>query len=591
MTLSDIVKLFGGVALFLFGMTLMGNSLKKVAGTKLEVFLYKLTKSPLKGILLGAGVTAIIQSSSATSVMVVGFVNSGMMKLSQAISIIMGAIVGTSITGWIISLSYIGSGNSGILELLASDTLASLIGVIGIFQVMFSKRNKNKNIGEILLGFTILMVGMEQMSLSLSGLRNEPIFLKILTSIANPFFGICFGIFFTALIQSASAAVGIIQALSLTGVIKVNMSVPLLIGIAIGASLPVIISSIGANIEAKKTAYSYLVIDVVGGLVFVLLFYSLAYLFKFNFLNYVVNPISIALLNTLIRVVMIILLAPFIKYIEKAVNILIKDNGENEQNNFDLLEERFLQYPPLAVENVTRVINTMAAKCLDIVFIAIELIYNFDEKKYTKVEKKENQLDEYEDKINIYLTKMASRSLNNYQSKLVGRYLHSVGDLERISDHALNIAQLAQKIYEDKLVLSDTSKKELKLLLKAIEKVTTKAVDSFITSDKKLSYEVEPLEQVVDKITDELRENHIKRLIKGECDIESGYIFDDLLNNFERVSDHCSNIALTTIGIYEKDFDMHNYEMEIRKDSNYISLYREYLNELNYYEILNNDND
>ena len=282
MTLSDIVKLLGGVALFLFGMTLMGDSLKKVAGTKLEVFLYKLTGSPLKGILLGTGVTAIIQSSSATSAMVVGFVNSGMMKLNQAISIIMGAIIGTSITGWVISLSYIGTGNSGMLELFSTSTLASLIGVIGILLIMVSKKRKQKNIGEILLGFTILMVGMEQMSGAVSGLRSEPTFLNLFTSFSNPALGIGFGMLFTALIQSASAAVGIIQALSSTGVITVDMTVPILIGIAIGASLPVIISSIGANADAKKAAYSYLVIDVVGGLLFAVIFYALNFIFHFT---------------------------------------------------------------------------------------------------------------------------------------------------------------------------------------------------------------------------------------------------------------------------------------------------------------------
>ena len=586
MTLSDIVKLLGGVALFLFGMTLMGDSLKKVAGTKLEVFLYKLTGSPLKGILLGTGVTAIIQSSSATSAMVVGFVNSGMMKLNQAISIIMGAIIGTSITGWVISLSYIGTGNSGMLELFSTSTLASLIGVIGILLIMVSKKRKQKNIGEILLGFTILMVGMEQMSGAVSGLRSEPTFLNLFTSFSNPAFGIGFGMLFTALIQSASAAVGIIQALSSTGVITVDMTVPILIGIAIGASLPVIISSIGANVDAKKAAYSYLVIDVVGGLLFAVIFYALNFVFHFNFLDNIVNPVSIAFINTMIRVVMILMLSPFIKTVEKLVGLMVKDNNDEEQSDTNLLEERFLQYPPLACENVTQVINTMAGKVLDITFSAISLLDNFDEKKFAKVEKKEVRLDEYEDKINIYLTKMASKSLNGYQSRLVGRYLHSVGDLERISDHALNIAQLAQAISEDKVVFSSDSKKELDLLLEAIKKVSTMCMDSFITSDIEQSYAVEPLEQVVDKIVDKMRENHIERLQNGECNVQSGYIFDDLLNNFERVSDHCSNIALATIGSYDKNFDTHTFEIDIRKEDHFLDLYRQYLDELNYYDVL-----
>ncbi len=588
MTFSDIIKLLGGVALFLFGMTLMGDSLKKVAGTKLEVFLYKLTDSPIKGILLGTGVTAIIQSSSATSAMVVGFVNSGMMKLKQAISIIMGAIIGTSITGWIISLSYIGTGNSGVLELFSTSTLASIIGIIGILMIMTSKKRKQKNIGEILLGFTILMVGMEQMSGAVSGLRSEPTFLNLFTSFANPILGIGFGMVFTAIIQSASAAVGIIQALSSTGVITVNMTVPILIGIAIGASLPVIISAIGANADAKKAAFSYLVIDFVGGLIFAVLFYGINAIVHFPFLNNVVNPVSIALINTLIRVIMIVILSPFIRVIEKIVGLIVKDNNDDEQDSdVNLLEERFLDYPPLAIENVTHVINTMAGKSLDIIFAATDLIFKYDEKKFEKVVKKEVQLDEYEDKINTYLTRLGARSLGGYQSRLINRYLHSVGDLERISDHALNIAQTAQEMSENKVVLSSGAKKELNLLLSAIKEVTTMAMDSFILSDVETSYRIEALEQVVDKITDQLKENHIERLQSGECSIDTGYYFDDLLNNYERVSDHCSNIALATIGLFDKNFDTHTYEMKIREEDKFKEEYNGFLKELNYDQILN----
>ncbi len=588
MTFSDIIKLLGGVALFLFGMTLMGDSLKKVAGTKLEVFLYKLTDSPIKGILLGTGVTAIIQSSSATSAMVVGFVNSGMMKLKQAISIIMGAIIGTSITGWIISLSYIGTGNSGVLELFSTSTLASIIGIIGILMIMTSKKRKKKNIGEILLGFTILMVGMEQMSGAVSGLRSEPAFLNLFTSFENPILGIGFGLLFTAIIQSASAAVGIIQALSSTGVITINMTVPILIGIAIGASLPVIISAIGANSEAKKAAFSYLVIDFVGGLIFAILFYGINAFVHFSFLNNIVNPVSIAFINTLIRVIMIVMLSPFIHVIEKIVSLIVKDKNDDEQDSdVNLLEERFLDYPPLAIENVTHVINTMAGKSLDIIFAATDLLSKYDEKKFEKVVKREVQLDEYEDKINTYLTKLGARSLGGYQSRLINRYLHSVGDLERISDHALNIAQTAQEMNENKVSLSNAAKKELSLLLEAIKRVTTMAMDSFILSDPNTSYSIEALEQVVDKITDQLKENHIERLQSGECSIETGYYFDDLLNNYERVSDHCSNIALATIGLFDKNFDTHTYEMKIREEDRFKEEYDNFLKELNYNQILN----
>ncbi len=590
MTLSDIVKLLGGVALFLFGMTLMGDSLKKVAGTKLEVFLYKLTDNPLKGILLGTGVTAIIQSSSATSAMVVGFVNSGMMKLEQAISVIMGAIIGTSITGWVISLSYIGAGNSGVLELLSTSSLAAIIGVVGIVLIMGSKKRKQKNIGEILLGFTVLMVGMEQMSGSVSGLRSDPTFLNLFATLSNPFLGIGFGLLFTAVVQSASAAIGIIQALSTTGVITLNTAVPIMIGVAIGASLPVIISSIGAIAEAKKAAYSYLVIDTFGGIIVMIIYSILSAIFKQQF-NMIVNPISVALTNTLLRVAMIAILYPFIKVVEKVVNMMVKNDASNDEQMEEInkLEERFLQYPPLAVENVSNAINAMANKTLKILFDALNLIGNYDEKEYERIEKQEEIIDEYEDKINTYLTRMAARSLNGYQSRIVGRYLHSVGDFERISDHALNIAQIAQKINEDKIVFSDHSKEELKIFKSAIKKVSTMAVDSFITNDVDTSYNVQPMEQVVDKITDQLRENHIARLQKGCCNIESSYVFSDILNNFERVSDHCSNISLATIALYDKHMDTHTYEIEIREEDKFRKLFSKYLEESGYDKLVSED--
>lgn len=587
MTLSDIVKLLGGVALFLFGMTLMGDSLKKVAGTKLEVFLYKLTDSPLKGILLGTGVTAIIQSSSATSAMVVGFVNSGMMKLEQAISVIMGAIIGTSITGWVISLSYIGTGNTGVLELLSTSSLAAIIGVVGIVLIMGSKKRKQKNIGEILLGFTVLMVGMEQMSGSVSGLRSDPTFLNLFATLSNPFLGIGFGLLFTAVVQSASAAIGIIQALSTTGVITLNTAVPIMIGVAIGASLPVIISSIGAISEAKKAACSYLVIDTFGGIIVMIIYSIVSAIFKEQF-NMIVNPVSVALTNTLLRVAMIAILYPFIKVIEKIVNKMVKndDTTSEQMEEINKLEERFLQYPPLAVENVSNAINAMANKTLNILFDALNLIGNYDEKEFDAIEKQEEIIDEYEDKINTYLTKMAARSLNGYQSRIVGRYLHSVGDFERISDHALNIAQIAQKINEEKIVFSDYGKNELAIFKEAIKKVSTMAVDSFITNDVETSYNVQPMEQVVDKITDQLRENHINRLQKGGCNIESSYVFNDILNNYERVSDHCSNISLSTIALYDKNMDAHTYEIEIRKEDKFRKLFDEYLKDSEYDKLI-----
>ncbi|MDO4499741.1 MAG: Na/Pi cotransporter family protein [Erysipelotrichaceae bacterium] len=578
MTLTDVIKLLGGVALFLFGMTLMGDSLKKVAGSKLELFLYKLTGNTVKGILLGTGVTAVIQSSSATSAMVVGFVNSGMMKVKQAIGIIMGAIIGTSITGWVISLSYIGNGSKGIFELLSTSSLASMVGVIGILLIMTSKKRKYRNIGEILMGFAVLMVGMEQMSGSVSGLRNDPNFLALFTSFNNPLLGILAGAGFTAIIQSASAAVGIIQALSTTGVISLSMSIPILIGIAIGASVPVIISSIGANAAAKKSALSYLIVDVLGGTIVSVLFYGGYMIFKFSFAAMILNPVSLALVNTIIRVIMVVCLAPFIGFLEKIVNFFVKENNEDDAELAEVkkLEERFLAYPPLAIENVSNAVNAMASKMLNILFESIDMIGAYDDNKFEEISKMEEIIDEYEDKINFYLTKLSKRSLSGYQSRTVGRYLRSISDIERISDHALNIAQCAGKIKEDNIEFTDQSKKELNILLSAIKEVSTHTVDSFTANSVELSYEVEPLEEVIDRICDHMKESHIERLQKGECNIKSGYIYNDLLTNFERVSDHCSNIAISTIGLYQKELDAHTYEIEVAKEDKFKEYVKKY---------------
>lgn len=577
MSITNIIKLLGGVALFLYGMSLMGDCLKKVAGSKLELFLYKITGNPIKGILLGTIVTAIIQSSSATSAMVVGFVNSGMMKVKQAIGVIMGAIIGTSITGWIISLSYIGNGSTGIFELLSADNLAAIVGIIGIVIIMVSKNRKAKDAAGIMMGFAILMVGMQTMSSSVSGLRTNEAFINMITSFTNPLIGVLIGAAFTAVIQSASAAVGIIQALSTTGVMKFDMVLPITMGIAIGASVPVIISSIGASVAGKRSALSYLVIDTVGALVFGILFYSINAFVHFGFLNVYSNPVTIALLNTIFRVIMIILLAPFIKLIEKLVSLIIKDEPDDgSYDGVNQLEERFLEYPPLAVEHVSLAMKAMAEKVQATLVEAISSIGDYSDKKYANIDKQETIIDEYEDKVSTYLTKITANQLDDYQSQTVGRYLHSVTDLERISDHSLNIAQCANKIADEKIKFTNESKKELKVVYAAIEEVMSITVDSFINTDIAEASKVESLEEVIDELTDELKANHVKRLQKGECTIANGYVFNDLLTNFERISDHCSNIALATIGLGQENFDPHIYEQDVLKNIEKDKVYQAY---------------
>lgn len=559
MGISNVLALLSGVALFLFGMTLMSDGLKKVAGNKLELVLYKLSSNPLKGLLLGAGITAAIQSSSATSVMVVGFVNSKMMKSKQAIAVIMGAVIGTSITGWIISLSSLGK-TSNVLQLLSADTLTALIAIIGIYLRMFCKHTKQKNIGNILMGFAILMFGMQTMSDSVSSLRQSEIFINLLTNFSNPIIGIIVGMVFTAIIQSASAAVGILQALSSTGVISLPIALPILMGIGIGASLPVILSALSASVEAKRSAFSYLLINAFGAIIISILFYGLYYLIHFNIDNLVLNTFSIALINTLYRAVYIILLIPFINLIDLLTKKIIKDEIDDEDlYEEDLLEERFIAHPALAIEQCRLTINSMANFARRNVQLACELIDNYNDKNFKKVENKEEIIDRYADKLGTYMIKITRKELNKTQNEEVSKYLHAIGDYERLSDHALNIAQSAQGLSENGISFSEDGLKEMKTLALAISDMITITVEAFVNNDIHIAYSIEPFEQTIDDICEKMKSNHIERLKKGECTIEHGIAFNDLITDLERVGDHCSNIALTIIGLENDSLDMHHF--------------------------------
>ena len=580
MNISNILSLLSGVALFLFGMTLMGDSLKKVAGNKLEVFLYKLSSTPLKGILLGAGVTSVIQSSSATSIMTVGFVNSRMMKVKQAIGIIMGAIIGTSITGWIISLSSINMGSKGILELISTESLTAIIAIIGIILRMFSKHTKKRHIGEILLGFAVLMFGMQTMSASVEGLRESPVFISVLSTLSNPIIGILFGAVFTAVIQSASAAVGILQALSSTGAITFSDSLPIIMGIAIGASLPVILSALGASRDGKKTAWSYLVIDIIGAVIFSIIFYSLNAVFHFSFINMTMNTFSIALQNTAFRVLIIILLAPFISLIEKITNLIVKNDDEEEdtQNDIDRLEDRFIAHPALAIEQSRLAINSMADLTRDNVYLACSLLKNYNDKTFKKVQNKEELSDRYEDKLGSYLVRVNRKELSKSLNKNASKFLHTITDFERISDHCLNIAEASKNIQENKTAFSKDASYEIDNLSVAVQDLVSIATTAFVNEDLSLAYNVEPFEQLIDDICLKMKSNHYDRIEKGECTLEHGFVFNDLLTDFERIADHCSNIALAMIELDNNTFDTHKYEEEINKSHqhNYDEMYKQY---------------
>ena len=557
MSVSDVLSLFSGIALFLFGMTLMGDSLKKVAGNSLELILYKLSGSPIKGILLGAGVTAVIQSSSATSVMVVGFVNSGMMKIKQAISIIMGAIIGTSITGWIISLSSINPGASGALELLSTETLTAIVAIIGIILRMFSKHSKTKSIGDIMLGFAVLMFGMKVMSSSVSGLRESEMFIKLLTNFSNPVIGILVGAGFTAIIQSASAAVGILQALSSTGVVTFSIALPILMGIAIGASVPVVLSSIGTSTDAKRSAWSYLIIDIIGCIAVSIIYYGINAVISFEFANVALNTFSIAFVNTVLRVFMIILLAPFINKLVALMKALIKDDDEEEPWDEDRLEDKFLAYPSVALEQTKIVINQMAEITKDNVNRACGLLKEYNDKTFNKVNTKEDIIDRYADKLGTYLVKLTRIEMTEEQNAYATKYLQGLVDFERIGDHALNIGEIAQKIYENKVQFSKDGVKEIDNIVLAIHDELEMAVQAFENDNIELASQIEPFEQVVDDLCNKMKENHIDRIRQGKCTLEHGIIFNDLLGNFERVSDHLENIAVEVLEIKEGNHDSH----------------------------------
>ena len=579
MSVADILSLFSGIALFLFGMTLMGDNLKKVAGNSLELILYKLSGSPLKGILLGTGVTAVIQSSSATSVMVVGFVNSGMMKVKQAIGVIMGAIIGTSITGWIISLSSIDSSASGILELFSTESLTAIIAIIGIILRMFTKHSKQKSIGDIMLGFAVLMFGMKTMSGSVAGLRDSQTFINLLTNFSNPVIGILVGTAFTAVIQSASAAVGILQALSSTGAITFSIALPILMGIAIGASVPVILSALGASSDGKRSAWSYLIIDLIGCVVISILYYGLGLIFNFTIDHLVLNTFSIALVNTVFRVLMIVLLAPFIKQIEKLTRILIKDNEEEEKWDEDRLEERFLGHPTLALEQTRIVINQMAERTLDNVCRACELLTKYDDKAFKKVNSKEEIIDRYADKLSTYLVKVTKKELNSEQNNTASKYLQSLVDFERIGDHALNIAEAANEVFENKVSFSSAGKIELANIITAIQDMLKMTVEAFINNEIEKAQSIEPFEQAIDDLCSEMKENHIERIREGKCTLEHGIIFNDLLADFERIADHCENIAVEILETVEGTHDSHVIKTKLHNSykEEFDKLYNEYM--------------
>ena len=581
MSVADVISLLGGIALFLFGMSLMGEGLKKVAGSRLELVLYKLSSTPLKGVLLGTGVTAVIQSSSATSVMVVGFVNSGMMKVKQAIGVIMGAILGTSVTGWILCLSSL-EGGSGVVQLLSTEVLTGIVAVVGIILRMFTGKTSNRYVGEILLGFAVLMYGMSAMSGAVSPLRESEAFIRILTSFSNPILGILVGLAFTSVLQSASAAVGILQALAITGAVTFEVALPSVMGIAIGAAVPVLLSALGANLNGKRTAFIYLLIDVLGVLIWALLFYGANAIIHFNFLDAVMSSVSIALMNTLFRLATVIVLLPCIGLMEHMVELLFPDDGSAaEEQEMDRLEERFLQHPALSIEQSRLVTNSMAERAEGNLLMAVGLRNRWSDKDFRMVGETESVIDRYEDKLGTYLMKITSKSLSQSQSEEVSKYLHTISDFERISDHALNISEAAKEIHDKDLQFSPEACHELDVIESAVREILSIAVGAFVENDPQRAARVEPLEEIIDGLCDEMKSHHVDRLQSGSCTLNQGFVFNDLLTNYERVADHCSNIAVAIIELESDSFDTHEYLNSVRamKSSSFARYYEEYKQE------------
>ena len=544
-----VIILLGGIALFLFGMQLMGDGLKKVAGGKLEVILYRLSNTPLKGVLLGTGVTAIIQSSSATSVMVVGFVNAGMIKMKQAIGIIMGAIIGTSVTGWVLCLSDI-SGGAGWVDLLSTEVLAAIIGVIGIMFRMICKNPTKKHIGDIMIGFCILMVGMQNMSAAVAPLRSEPAFIDMLTKFSNPFIGILIGLLVTAVLQSASATVGILQALSVTGAISFSVALPIIMGIAVGAAMPVIISSFGATTDGKRTAFVYLLVDALGALIWAVVFYSVNHFVHFSFMDRTMTTVSIAFVNSLFRVATVAVLFPFIRFLEKMVCAIFKEVVDEEDKDIveiSVLDDRFIAHPTVAIEQAKTVLCSMAHMAQKNLIRSMELLDTFSQEKYDKIQRREDKVDRYEDKLGTYLVKITQQELTSGQNKEVSKLLHTISDFERISDHAVNISQAAAELFNEKLRFSDCAVEDVELMSLIMKEIVGNVIDAFEQNKVEYAYKTEPLEELVDIYCDEMKMNHVKRVQKGECTLHQGFIFNDLLTDFERIADHCSNVAVAII--------------------------------------------
>ena len=574
MDIFSVLTMVGGLALFLYGMQVMGDGLAKVSGGKLERILENLTSNPIKAVLLGAGVTAVIQSSSATTVMVVGFVNSGIMKLNQAVGIIMGANIGTTVTSWILSLSGL-QGDNIFVKLCKPSSFSPLLAVIGVIFLLFIKDEKKKDIGAIMVGFAVLMFGMETMSDAVKPLANVPEFTGILTAFSNPILGMIAGAVLTAIIQSSSASVGILQALCVTGAVSYGVAIPIIMGQNIGTCVTALLSSIGATKNAKRAAMVHLYFNIIGTIVFMVIFYAVNAVVGFSFLGTATNAAGIAVIHSLFNVFATLLLLPFGKGLEKLVCLTIRDDVqptevEEERKELQLLDSRFLEKPAFAMEQSVHVANKMAEESKRTLFTAMDLLWNYTEDGAKKVGELENLVDQYEDELGTYLVKLSRQNLSVHDSHTLSIVLHCIGDFERISDHAINIMEAAQEMHDKKLTFSPKAEEELKVFSRAVQDIVEKAYGVFRDQDEKLAQKVEPLEAVVDDLNQEVKKRHIRRLREGKCTIELGFILSDITTSLERVADHCSNIAVCVTQVREDTYDTHGYLNSVKNEDSEI---------------------
>ena len=574
MSLTNFLTLLGGLAMFLYGMNVMGASLEKRAGDRLKTLLTRLTASRIRGFLLGLGVTAIIQSSSATTVMVVGFVNSGLMTLEQSIYIIMGANVGTSVTSWLLSLTGI-SGDAWYITMLKPSAFTPVLAFIGIAMLMFSKQDKKKDTAGIFLGFAVLMFGMEQMSGAVAPLADSPAFSNLLTMFSNPVLGVLAGAVFTAIIQSSSASVGILQALSLTGTVTYAAAIPVILGQNIGTCITALLSSIGATRDAKRASMVHLFFNIIGVAVWLTVYILVSTLCRPAILAMSINPLGIAVIHTAFNLLCTIMLMPFGQVLEKLARLTVPDGKEKEE--IPLLDERLFVTPAVALERSHTVLMQMAELSRKTINESLELLDRYDEKLARSVTEGESLADEYEDKLGTYLVKLSSRSMSINNSHELNKYLHMIGDFERISDHAVNILDSAREMRDKHLHFSHEAQAELSVMIRAVREALNLTLEALTKGDLEIAGRVEPLEQVIDLLNKSIKSRHIDRLTSGECTIEQGFVLSDLLTNLERVSDHCSNLAVCQIEIAHNSMDTHEYLHDVQENqAEFVRLFDEY---------------